>query len=205
MSAGSAARRAAARFADLFPPGAVTPIELGGMTAVTRAMVPGEITARMTVSRKLPLSDPELEIDDGQREALAAGPDEPAYLRDGVLVDAATGLLAVRTRAVVLLGRLNWNCRAPLGLSRAGTPVPGRPTVPLGTALSHRGIYRRQTATILTPGAVDEDGSRVVVYSEAILEGAHPVALVVERVYGSFLDRYPPPWPSVPQALRDAA
>lgn len=205
MIAASAGRRAAAEFASLFPIGAVTPIELGGMTAVLRGICPGEITARMTMTRRLPLSAEELEIDDGQRETLQAGPDEPACRRTGHLIDAGTGELAAATDVVLLLRRIPWDCRAPLGFTRAGNPAPGRPTVPLGAALSHRNIYRTQVATLLTPGAADEDGNSLVVYSEAVLAGIRPVALVTERVYGSFLDRYPPPWTSLPSALRDAA
>jgi hypothetical protein len=194
------AGRAAAAFAALFPAGATTPIELGGMTAVLRSICPGEVTARMTVTRKLTLADPEMELDDGQREALEAGPQEPAYRREGYLIDAFTGQPAAWTSAVVLLSRVPWHCREPLGLSRAGNPVQGRPTMPLGTALSHRGIYREQTATILTPGLTGPGGLRQALYSEAVLRGIRPVALVTERVFGSFLDAYPPPWPAVPSA-----
>jgi hypothetical protein len=197
------ARQAAAAFAGLFPPGAVTPIELGGMSAVLRAICPGEITASMTASRRYRLGDPELGAEPTRLQALAAGPSEPVYRRTGWLVDAATGLRAVRVDTIVVLRRLPWHSREPLGLTRAGNPAPGRATIPLGTALSHCSIYRTQAVTALTPGVTDsEDGREQVIHSEALLQGTRPLALLTEQVYADFLKTYPPPWPAIPQSLR---
>lgn len=190
---------AAVQLAGLLPAGQVSPLELGSLTVILGAICPGRIAAEIEVGREYRLSDPHLGLTARQAEAVDATPKTPACRRSGHLIDTVARRPAARISSVILLRRLPWTCRRPLGLTDAGSPDPARPTVSLDSALRHQNVYRRQIVTELSPE--DDDGQRQALYSEAILEIAgRPIGLVTGLVYAGFLDRYPPPWERLTRA-----
>lgn len=197
MTATGTGLRAASALAALFPCGREIPLERG-LYAVLRAICPGEITGDFEVSGEYALGAEALGLDGRQAAVLAGKRGAPACRRTGYLIDASTRRPVARTTAVILLRHVPWVCREEIGLTRAGSPVPGRAAVPLGRALWERNVYRFQAATVLTPGCDDGHGHSQVLYSEARLTvRGRPIALVAEQVYTDLLDRYPPPWREV--------
>jgi len=167
------------------------PIERGA-TALFEAIAGAKLIASV-------LTCPAIRVPPDEKKFLCVRDGEAMHFRAGVLL-CPGGVPVAQVTTLVVNARIPHCARASLGVTRTGRlmPVPG--STPLGHALRGLGVRREQREAVITPGCTDTSGANLAVRSAALLRTADgtPLAWVIERVYGCFLDAFPPPWPRVP-------
>jgi hypothetical protein len=166
------------------------PVEEGGATAIFAAICGQAITADIHFRYARPAT--------AREQQLLQVPGAPAVHERRGTLQAAPGMPVAEITAVLLPSRLPGSVRELLGITGSGAAPSAAAQVPLGRALRGLGGRREPLQAQLTPGASDAAGQEQVIYSASRLWLRGPVAVVTERVYGSFLAAFPGPWPARP-------